>query len=160
MTVRNECSGLAIDHVAIAVENLDEAIEWYTENLGFEIVERRRTQGERTAMISAVLKLGPVIVVLIEGVDPDSQVSRFIQRFGPGVQHLAIQVPDLDKAIGGLKTATADVDIIEEPGIRQVFLRRDPGSGVRVELIERRGGNFSDRSVERLFRALEEKDLV
>ena len=46
-----------------------------------------------------------------------------------------------------------------DDGIRQAFLRRDPGSGVRIELIERKGGNFTDRSVEQLFRAFERQGL-
>ena len=152
--------GLSIDHVAVAVGNLDAAIDWYSSNLGFELVERRHTQGARTAMISAVMKAGAAVVVLLQGTDPESQVSRFVARHGPGVQHLALQVPALDAAISRFKSAAADIDIIEEQGIRQVFLRRDPGSGVRIELIERRGGTFNDRSVENLFRAFEAKGLV
>ena len=69
-------------------------------------------------------------------------------------------MPDLDAAIAHFTSAAADIDVIEENGIRQVFLRRDPGSGVRIELIERRGGTFNDRSVENLFRAFETKNLV
>lgn len=151
---------LAIDHVAVAVDDLEAGIDWYTANLGFEVVERRHTQGAHTAMVSAVLKAGSVILVLVQGTEPDSQVSRFIARHGPGVQHLALEVADLDAAVSQFKSAAADIDIIEEEGIRQVFLRRDAGSGVRIELIERRGGTFNDRSVENLFRAFEAKDLV
>lgn len=150
----------AIDHVAVAVEDLEVAVDWYCANLGFEVVERRRTQGERTAMISAVLKAGSALVVLIQGTEPESQVSRFVARHGSGIQHLALQVTDLDAAIARFKSAAAEIDIIEEKGIRQVFLRREAGSGVRIELIERRGGTFNDRSVENLFRAFEAKDLV
>lgn len=157
---KNLQSCLSIDHVAVAVDDLEGAIEWYSTNLGFEVVERRHTQGARTAMISAVMKAGSAVVVLIQGTDPDSQVARFVARHGPGVQHLALEVPDLDAAIARFTSAAADIDVIEENGIRQVFLRRDPGSGVRIELIERRGGTFNDRSVENLFRAFEAKGLV
>jgi hypothetical protein len=111
-------------------------------------------------MLSAVMKAGSAVVVLVQGVGPNSQVSRFVERFGSGVQHLALEVTDLDVAIKHFNSAAADIDVIEEDGIRQVFLRRDQGSGVRIELIERRGGNFNDRSVEKLFRAFESKDLV
>lgn len=150
-----------IDHVAVAVENLDEAVKWYTEGLGFQCVERRLTRGEHTAMISAVLVQSDVVVVLIQGTDSQSQVSKFIQKFGAGVQHIAFRVGDLSEAISGIRDVggAADTEIIEGDGIRQVFLRRDPSSGVRVELIERNGGDFSDESVERLFRAFEARDL-
>jgi methylmalonyl-CoA epimerase len=152
---------LEIDHVAIAVADLEVAVTWYREGLGFKVVERRVTRGERTSMRSAVLKAGRSVVVLIQGVEPDSQVSRFVEHFGPGVQHLAFAVDDLDAALAAMRSAGGDIatPIIQHEGIRQAFLRRDPGSGVRIELIERRGGSFTDRSVERLFRAFERQDL-
>jgi methylmalonyl-CoA/ethylmalonyl-CoA epimerase len=151
-----------LDHVAIAVVDLEESVRWYRDGLGFEVVERRLTEGKKTAMVSAVMKRGSAIIVLMQGTSPDSQVSRFIDRFGPGVQHIALSVDDLDGAVERLKHngGVVDVGIIEGPGIRQVFLRREPCSAVRVELIERKGGQFNDRSVEELFRAMEEKDII
>ena len=150
-----------IDHVAVAVENIDEAIRWYSDGLGFRLVERRMTRGDSTAMVSAVMRSRGALVILVQGLTPESQVSRFIEHFGPGVQHIALAVTDIDKAVARLHAAGGDTDVemIEEPGIRQSFLRRDSRTGVRVELIERSGGRFTDRSVERLFRALESQDL-
>jgi methylmalonyl-CoA/ethylmalonyl-CoA epimerase len=152
---------IEIDHVAIAVQDLDVAIRWYSRGLGLSLVERRTTKGERTSMTSAVLKAGRTIIVLIQGVEPDSQVCRFIEHFGPGVQHLALAVRDLDAALAALQAegGGSETPIIADDGIRQAFLRRDPGSGVRIELIERKGGNFTDRSVEQLFRAFERQGL-
>jgi methylmalonyl-CoA/ethylmalonyl-CoA epimerase len=152
---------LGIDHVAVAVENIAEAMAWYVKALGFSVVEERVTKGETTSMLSAVLVSGAAVVVLIQGTSPRSQVSRFIQRFGPGVQHVAFNVGDLGAALARLAVSGAAMDthVIEDIGIRQVFLRRDPGSGCRVELIERRGGKFSDRTVEQLFRKFEADDL-
>jgi methylmalonyl-CoA/ethylmalonyl-CoA epimerase len=151
-----------LDHVAIAVPELNEAIRWYVDGLGFRLIERRATRGASTGMISAVLAAGRAIVVLIQGTSAESQVSRFIDNFGPGVQHIAFAVTDIEQALARIENAggAADIPMIVEDGIRQVFLRRDPGSGVRVELIERRGGTFSDRSVEQLFRAFEARELV
>ncbi len=152
---------LGVDHVAVAVEDLQAGIDWYVNCLGFRLLETRETRGERTGMISAVLKSGSAIVVLIQGTSPRSQVSRFIQEFGPGVQHIALEVTDMDVAMRQLTSANAasDTHVIQDEGIRQVFLRRDPGSGVRIELIERRGGTFSDKTVEELFRKFEADDL-
>jgi len=156
-----EQSILGLDHVAIAVTDLDAAIEWYSKSLGFALVERRVTKGEQTSMTSAVMQAGRAIVVLIQGVEPESQVSRFIEHYGPGVQHLALAVDNLDTALARLEATGggSETSVIEDKGIRQAFLRRDPESGVRIELIERKGGRFTDRSVERLFRAFEERDL-
>ena len=150
----------AIDHVAIAVQDLEESIKHYTEVLGFELKERRRTEGKVTAMISAVLKAGSVTVVLLQGTTQESQVSRFVEHFGPGVQHLAFGVENLPALTEELKAAGMEFDttIINSPGLRQIFSKRDPGSGMMFELIERMGGDFSDQSVQQLFEQLEKKD--
>jgi methylmalonyl-CoA/ethylmalonyl-CoA epimerase len=150
----------SIDHVAIAVRDLEESIKLYTDVLGFELQERRRTEGKLTAMISAVLKAGPITVVLLEGTSPESQVSRFIEHFGPGVQHLAIGVQNLPEMAEELKAAGMgfDTTIIESPGLRQIFSTRDMGSGLMFEFIERMGGDFSDQSVQNLFEQLEKKN--
>jgi methylmalonyl-CoA epimerase len=149
----------SIDHVAIAVQNLEESIKFYTGVLGFELTERRRTEGKQTAMISAVLKAGAITVVLLEGTSPESQVSRFVEHFGAGVQHLAIGVQNMPEMIDELKSSGMEFDttIIESPGLRQIFSKRDSGSGMMFEFIERMGGDFSDQSVQNLFEQLEQK---
>lgn len=149
----------SIDHVAIAVKNLEESIKFYADVLGFELKERRRTEGKQTAMISAVLKAGAITVVLLEGTSPESQVSRFVEHFGAGVQHLAFGVQNMPEMIDELKSSGLEFDttIIESPGLRQIFSKRDPGSGMMFEFIERMGGDFSDQSVQNLFEQLEQK---
>ena len=150
----------SIDHVAIAVRDLEESIKFYTEVLGFELKERRRTEGKQTAMVSAVLKAGPVTVVLLQGTTPESQVSRFVEHFGPGVQHLALGVENLPEMAEELKAAGMEFDttVISSPGLRQIFSKRDAGSGQMFEFIERMGGDFSDQSVQQLFEQLEKKN--
>ncbi len=150
----------SIDHVAIAVQDLEESIKFYTNVLGFELKERRRTEGKQTAMISAVLKAGPVTVVLLQGTTPESQVSRFVEHFGPGVQHLALGVENLPEMAEELKAAGMEFDttVISSPGLRQIFSKRDTGSGQMFEFIERMGGDFSDQSVQQLFEQLEKKN--
>lgn len=150
----------SVDHVAIAVRDLEESIKFYTEVLGFELKERRRTEGKHTAMVSAVLKAGPVTVVLLQGTSPDSQVSRFVENFGPGVQHVALGVQNLPEMAEELKASGMEFDttVIQSPGLRQIFSKRDPGSGMMFEFIERMGGDFSDQSVQQLFEQLEQKD--
>jgi methylmalonyl-CoA/ethylmalonyl-CoA epimerase len=149
----------AIDHVAIAVPELEQSIAFFTDVLGFELHERRKTEGERTAMISAVLKAGPLTFVLLQGTSPQSQVSKFIEHYGPGVQHIAIAVEDLPAVAEGLRSSGMEFDttVIESAGLRQIFTHRDAGSGLMLELIERKGGDFSDQSVQQLFSQLEKK---
>jgi methylmalonyl-CoA/ethylmalonyl-CoA epimerase len=149
-----------IDHIAIAVKDLEESIAFYTRVLGFDLVERRKTEGKTTAMISAVLKAGSITIVLLQGTSPESQVSKFIAHYGPGVQHVAIAVENLPELAAGLKAQGLEFEttVINGPGLRQIFSQRDPGSGIMLELIERMGGDFSDQSVQQLFQQLEAKD--
>ncbi len=149
-----------IDHVAIAVRDLETSVTFFTKVLGFELKERRKTEGKHTAMVSAVLKAGPLTFVLLQGTTPESQVTRFIEHYGPGVQHIAIGVKDLPRAAETLKAAgmAFDTSVIEGGGLRQIFTHRDEGSGLMIEFIERLGGDFSDQSVQNLFEQLEQKD--
>ena len=150
----------SIDHVAIAVHDLEESIAFYTNVLGLELKERRRTEGKHTAMVSAVLKAGPITIVLLQGTSPDSQVSKFVEHYGAGVQHVAIGVEDLPQMAEDLKASGLEFDtnVIQSPGLRQIFSARDKGSGMMFEFIERMGGDFSDQSVQQLFEQLEKKD--
>jgi methylmalonyl-CoA/ethylmalonyl-CoA epimerase len=149
-----------IDHVAIAVHDLEQSIAFFTNVLGFELRERRKTEGKQTAMISAVLKAGPLTFVLLQGTSPDSQVSKFVEHYGAGVQHIAVGVKDLPRAAEELRSAGLEFDtsVIESAGLRQIFTHRDSGSGLMIEFIERLGGDFSDQSVQNLFEQLEKKD--
>ncbi len=152
---------LGIDHVAIAVEDIETSIAWYSSALGFSLAERSEMSGDHSGMLSAVLKSGGATVVLVQGTSPESQVSKFLVAYGAGMHHIAFAVSDLDQAIDRVTKAGghADTPILSDDGIRQVFLQRDPATGVRVELVERRGASFSQQNIEHLFRALEEKGL-
>lgn len=149
-----------VDHIAIAVKDLEESIVFYNRFLGFEVTERRKTEGKHSAMVSAVMKAGPITIVLLQGTTPDSQVTRYLEHYGPGVQHIAIGVTNLPALVDELRAAGVEFDtnIIEGGGLRQIFTKRDPGSGMMYEIIERLGGDFSDESVQSLFEQLEEHE--
>jgi len=150
----------SVDHVAIAVHDLEASIQFFSQVLGFELHERRRTEGHHTAMVSAVMKAGPLTFVLLQGTTPDSQVSKFVEHYGAGVQHVAIGVENLPEMAEDLKASGMEFDtsVITSPGLKQIFTKRDAGSGLMIEFIERHGGDFSDQSVQSLFEQLEQKD--
>lgn len=152
---------MRLDHIAIAVKDLDKAVQWYTSSLGFSEIERRHTAGKSTSMDSAVLKAGDAVIVLVAGNQEESQVNRFIREFGEGVQHIALSVDDISASIEVAETngAASDTGVMSDVGIKQTFLRRDEGSGVRIELIQRNGGQFSDNSVSRLFSEMERLNI-
>jgi methylmalonyl-CoA epimerase len=150
----------SVDHIAIAVNDLEASIAFYRDVLGFQLHERRRTEGKVTAMVSAVMKAGPLTFVLLQGTSAESQVSRYVDHYGPGVQHIAVAVENLPAMAEDLKKAGMEFDtnVISSPGLRQIFSARDPKSGMMYEFIERMGGDFSDESVKSLFEQLEQKD--
>lgn len=147
-----------IDHIAIAVHNLDKAIRLYGDLFGFTLVERRETRGSYSGMISAVMSANNFTFVLVQGTEPESQVSRYIDEYGPGVQHVALEVRNLDTAVAileesGIKFST---NKITGSGLYQIFSQRDPNSGVMIELIERHENlGFDEESVLNLFNQLE-----
>jgi methylmalonyl-CoA epimerase len=152
---------LGIDHVAIAVADLEASLKLYIEVLGFSLRSRTTTRGASTGMISAVVEAPGVTLVLLQGTEPESQVSRFVAEHGPGVQHIAISVSDLDAARHRLEANGYQLitPTIASGCTRQVFGARDDVLGVGLELLERTEPGFADRAVEELFRHLERQGL-
>src|SRR5687767_13888227 len=148
-----------VDHIAIAVRDLDKAISLYEQVFGFVLTNRREVQGKFSGMISAELDAGAFSLVLVQGTSPDSQVCRYIEAYGPGVQHVAIAVDDLDAVAGALKASGAQfaTDIIEGDGLRQLFSKREANTGMMFEFIERRAvAGFQTQNIQHLFEQLEE----
>jgi methylmalonyl-CoA epimerase len=155
-------SAMSIDHVAIAVRDLDAAIAHYRDVLGFTLQERRQISGRISGMDSAVMEAGGVKFVLVQGDSPESNVSRYIEAYGPGVQHVAIEVPDPQEAIDDLRARGADLltGIIHGPGLDQIFTKREPNSGIQLEIIARaENDGFDPSNVQELFEAMERENV-
>jgi chorismate mutase-like protein len=155
-------SAIAIDHVAIAVRDLDAAIAYYGDVLGFELKERRQISGRVSGMDSAVMEAGGVKFVLVQGDSPESNVSRYIEAYGPGVQHVALEVPDADAAIDEPRGGGADLltGVIHGPGLDQIFTKREPNSGMQLEIIARaENDGFDPSNVQELFEAMERENV-
>jgi methylmalonyl-CoA/ethylmalonyl-CoA epimerase len=86
-----------IEHIGIAVSNLQEAIRYYEEVLGLECyaVEEVKDQKVRTAFF----KVGETKIELLESTDPEGPVGKFIEKRGPGVHHMAYAMDDADQAL-------------------------------------------------------------
>lgn len=152
-----------IDHIAIAVSNLDAAVTWFTEKLGFSMTERRITQGTKSGMVSAVLQAGNLTFVLLQGTSDNSQITKYIEEYGQGVQHIAIRVNDVERVVADLmkKGVAFDTNVIRGNGLIQAFTKRDPLSGLMFEFIHRTDvyeKGFENDNVQSLFEQLEEKD--
>lgn len=129
-----------LDHVGIAVEKLDPALEIWEGMLGLPLhgTEEVAEQKVRTAF----LPLGDTEIELLESTEPDGPIGKFIAAKGQGVQHLAFRVEDIDAALAELKAK--GIRLIDETprygagGARIAFLHPKATGGVLVELCERR----------------------
>jgi len=86
-----------IEHIGIAVINLDEAIRFYSDVIGLECygIEEIPDQKVRTAFF----KVGEIKIELLETTDPEGPVGKFIEKRGPGIHHIAFAVPDVARAL-------------------------------------------------------------
>ncbi|HEX2585788.1 MAG TPA: VOC family protein [Steroidobacteraceae bacterium] len=148
-----------IDHIAIAVRDIESAINLYQQVFGFELMLRREIHGKFSGMLSAELNAGDFSIVLVQGTDPESQVSRYIDEYGPGVQHVAVSVEDIDATASALTVSGAQfaTNIIEGDGLRQIFTKRDSNTGMMFEFIERKQNvkGFQKNNIQKLFDQLE-----
>ena len=152
-----------VDQLAIAVYNLNEAIKLYVDNYGFKLDCIRDTAGKTTGMRSAVLFSGEFSIVLLKSTAKGSQIERYLEKYGPGVQHVAFKVHNIEETYQrlsdqGVKFSTS---IIEAPNLKQVFTERDPNTGMMHEYVERTensGFNFDENNINQLFHDLERSD--
>ena len=130
----------AIDHVGIAVADLDEAIAFYRDTFGMEIVheETNEEQGVREAMVAVgdVRTLHPAARPAV----PDSTIAKFLDRSGPGMQQLAYRVEDVEAVSAVLRERGLRL-LYDEPrrgtsGSRVNFVHPKDAGGVLVELVE------------------------
>ncbi|WP_035060870.1 VOC family protein [Andreprevotia chitinilytica] len=147
-----------IDHIAFAVKDLDAAIDYFVNVLGFDLIRRRVIAGQRTGMVSAEIEQNGIKFVLCQGTEPESQVSRLIENFGPGVAHIALAVDDVEETARQLSDQGMEFDttVINGAGLKQVFSSRDSNTGLSFEFIERSGEQgFLEENVTELFAQLE-----
>jgi methylmalonyl-CoA/ethylmalonyl-CoA epimerase len=152
---------LRIDHIAVAVKDLEPSIRLFRDVLGFRLVRRLAIKGARTGMHSAEMELNGIHFVLCQGTEPESQVSQLITHYGPGVAHVALEVADVHATVNDLKSAgmAFDTSVIQGPGLTQAFSSRCSNSGLCFEFIARgEMEGFLDSNVQQLFDELERNE--
>jgi methylmalonyl-CoA/ethylmalonyl-CoA epimerase len=126
-----------IDHVGIAVADLDEAIELHVGVYGLSLVHRE-TLSEQ-GVTAALLDIGDSHVELLEPLHDDTPVGRFLAKRGPGLHHLAYRVEDVELSLRALRDAGMRlIDETPRPGIREsqvAFLHPSAAGGVLTELV-------------------------
>jgi methylmalonyl-CoA/ethylmalonyl-CoA epimerase len=128
-----------VDHIGIAVSNLDETLKLYTDILGMEL-HGTETVAEQKVRV-AFLPVGDTEIELLESTDPDGPIAKFIESKGQGIQHIAFSVTDIEAALAELKEKGIRL-IDEKPrygagGAKIAFLHPKATNGVLVELCQR-----------------------
>lgn len=126
-----------IDHVGIAVRDLEAAIETYSRVFGSAPARRENVREQRVEV--AAFEIGESSVELLQGTEVDSVISRFVDRHGEGLHHVCFEVEDVDAAAGRLESS--GFEIVSAPsegsgGTRVVFVHPRSAHGVLLELVQ------------------------
>ncbi len=127
-----------IDHIGVAVEDLDEAVALYRDRLGMRLQHRETV--EEQGVEAVLLEIGEGHVELLRPLGAETAVGRFIERHGAGIHHVAYHTGDIDSTLESVREAGLRL-IDEKPrkgirGSRVAFLHPKSTGGVLTELVE------------------------
>lgn len=128
-----------VDHVGVAVSNLEEALKVYTDVLGLKLHGTEVVEEQKVRV--AFMPVGDTEIELLESTDPEGPIAKFIEKRGEGIQHIAFRVDDIEEALEQMRQKGVRL-IDEKPrygagGARIAFLHPKSTGGVLVELCER-----------------------
>jgi methylmalonyl-CoA/ethylmalonyl-CoA epimerase len=125
-----------IDHIGIAVKNLDETVAFYRQVMGLEVSATEVFN----SMKIAFLRIGDSELELLEDLTPDGAIARHVAKRGEGLQHVAYRVDNIEQALQDMRAK--GVELIDErprPGARNArvaFLHPKSTKGVLIEFVE------------------------
>jgi methylmalonyl-CoA/ethylmalonyl-CoA epimerase len=127
-----------IDHIGVAVEDLDDAIALYSERMAMPVQHRETVEDQGVEAV--LLGVGDSHVELLRPLGPDTAVGKFLTRSGPGLHHVAYATDDIESALESARAAGLEL-IDERPrigmrGSRVAFLHPKSTGGVLTELVE------------------------
>jgi methylmalonyl-CoA/ethylmalonyl-CoA epimerase len=127
-----------IDHIGVAVEDLDAAVGLYEASYEMALVHREVVVEQGVEAV--LLDVGENHVELLAPTGPDTPVGRFLAKRGPGLHHVAYQVPDIEATLGELRSAGLRlIDETPRTGIRNsrvAFLHPESTGGVLTEIVQ------------------------
>jgi methylmalonyl-CoA epimerase len=129
-----------IDHVGVAVEDIDGALALYRDSLGLPLVHRETIADQ--GVDAALLDIGDGHIELLQPLSPETAVGKFLSKRGPGLHHVAYRVADIDSTLNAL--AAAGLRLIDERprvgirGSRVAFVHPASTGGVLTEIVEPR----------------------
>jgi methylmalonyl-CoA epimerase len=128
----------AVDHVGVAVDDLEAALALYRDTLGMPLVHRETVTEQ--GVEAALLDVGESHIELLSPLGPDTAVGKFLARKGPGLHHVAYRVESVEEALAALSKAGMRL-IDEQPrtGIRNsrvAFVHPSSTGGVLTEIVQ------------------------
>jgi methylmalonyl-CoA/ethylmalonyl-CoA epimerase len=127
-----------IDHIAIAVADLDAAVTLFATVFGMKAVHREEIAGYGVRV--ATLATGGTAIELVQGITPDSPITKFVAERGPGMHHVALEVANIDEALALLREQGVPlIDQAARPGkqgSRVAFIHPKATGRVLCELVE------------------------
>jgi len=128
-----------INHIGVAVKDLNEATKFYEENLGLEIEGTEEIKEQKVKV--AFIPVGESRIELLQSTDPDGPVAKFIEKRGEGIHHMALEVDHIEDFLQKLKERGVQL-IDEKPrvgahGMKIAFLHPRSTKGVLLELCEK-----------------------
>jgi methylmalonyl-CoA/ethylmalonyl-CoA epimerase len=125
-----------IDHIGIAVQNLDETVAFYRQVMGLEVSATETLDGMKIAF----LRIGDSELELLEDLTPDGAIARHIAKRGEGLQHVAYRVDNIEQALAEMRAKGLKlIDEQPRPGARNArvaFLHPKSTRGVLIEFVE------------------------
>lgn len=129
---------MKINHLGIATKGIDEALKFWADALGLENVHTETVEDQKVRV--AMLPLGESRIELLEPTSEDSPISKFLEKRGGGIHHIAVEVEDIEAALAKLKEQGARL-IDENPrrgaeGCLVAFVHPSTAGGVLLELVQ------------------------
>lgn len=133
-----QAAGFHLDHIGVAVNSLSEALPFWQTLMGLEVLKTEEVPTEKVRV--AFLNTGQCHLELLEPTAEDSPIAKFLEKRGPGIHHLCLQVRDLPKLLQKLEAAGVQLlDKVPKPGAghkRIAFLHPKATGGILLELSE------------------------
>jgi len=127
-----------IDHVALIVEDIDEALTFWQDALGIAITHREDVPREEAT--TGFLPVGDSKIELVQPTTPDSGIAKYLSKRGPGMHHICLQVDDIDAMLAQLRDKNIrlihEQAITGDDGRKYAFIHPKAANGVLVELYE------------------------
>jgi len=128
---------IKINHVAIAVQDIDAALKFWEQTFGLELNHVEEVPSQKSKV--AFLPLGESEIELVQPTTSDSGLANFLEKRGEGMHHICIEVEDIDATLAELKSKGVRLinDVPEElPGRNMAFVHPKAANGVLVELYQ------------------------